>query len=147
MYGKGQFNKTAFNTAAGDAASLYATIQNEYGTVVPGIRIKVQLSALTVNAISSMSPGMLWLKVPLPAVQIDAQYETSVKALRTNESEKMELVGINLAPGQRLIIDTDTMEISVDDEIRVDCWVTGGSFFQLKNGGTFVRFTEIVSSL
>ena len=74
MYGKGQFNKTAFNTAAGEAASLYATIQNEYGTVVPGIRIKVQLSALTVNAISSMSPGMLWLKVPLPAVQIDAQY-------------------------------------------------------------------------
>ena len=43
MYGKGQFNKTAFNTSAGDAASLYATIQNEYGTVVPGIRIKVQL--------------------------------------------------------------------------------------------------------
>lgn len=89
--------------------------------------------------------GTLYCRVPFPDTTVQAKFAFSGKALRTNESEEMVLEGLNLAPGQRLIIDTDTLEIEVDNEVRLDCWVTGGSFFQLKNGENVLSFSDNAS--
>lgn len=89
--------------------------------------------------------GKLYAYIPLSDVILASEYGGSVKNVRASESEEMVLEGLNLKPGQRLIIDTDTLEISVDDEIRVDCWVTGGTFFQLKNGNNTLTFSDNAS--
>ena len=142
---------TGINAETGVQATLWAKVPIRAVTartesaINPQFGVYVPMVGATTGAEYGME-GTLFAKFPIKALLINAQYETSVKALRTNESEEMELVGINLAPGQRLIIDTDTMEISVDDEIRVDCWVTGGSFFQLKNGTNILSFTDNASS-
>ena len=97
--------------------------------------------ALMPGAILSLR-GALWAKGPLAGANMVSVFNTSAKALRTSESEEMVLEGLNLRPGQTLIIDTDTLEIEVDSVVRVDCWVTGGSFFQFKNGGNTLSFSD-----
>lgn len=104
------------------------------GTLVP-------MSAVTHNAEFGLR-GTLWAKVPLSAATMLSEMAFSAKAIRTSESEEMVLEGLNLAPGQMLIIDTDTLEIEVDGVVRVDCWVTGGSFFQFRNGTNTLTFTD-----
>ena len=250
MFGKSQFNKTPFNASGTGEAALYVTVQTEYGVRVPAAKIRERIDATRMDAVSAFSVGTLWLKLPLPATQMEANYNVapnftariplgallwtmehtvslelralmplgkttmasvftvrpvlwarmsmpntsvksefgllpclgvfvpmaqtrfqaefgvigrlcayiplsdvilaseyggSVKNVRASESEEMELEGLDLKPGQRLIIDTDTLEISVDDEIRVDCWVTGGTFFQLKNGNNTLTFSDNAS--
>lgn len=104
----------------------------------------VPLPIITIEAAFVMS-GPMYARMPLRPQQIEAEFRTTAMSLRSSESEEISLEGLNLAPGQRLIIDTDTMEISVDDEVRVDCWVTGGSFFQLKEGGNILTFSDNAS--
>lgn len=101
----------------------------------------VPLPGITTEAVFVMS-GPMYARMPLRPQQIGAEYRTAAMSLRSSESEEISLEGLNLEPGQRLIIDTDTMEISVDDEVRVDCWVTGGSFFQLKEGDNILTFSD-----
>lgn len=246
MFGKSQFDRVPFNVSGAGEAGFYATVQTEYGVAVHSVRVLEKVAATRMDAVSAFSAGTLWLKLPLPAVRMDAgygvipnftarvslgavlwpmessvslelrammplgktvmasvftvrpvlwarmpmpntsvksefgmrprlgvfvpmpsaasggefglygklyayiplngtalsaEYGGSVKNVRASESEEMVLEGLNLKPGQRLIIDTDTLEISVDDEVRVDCWVTGGSFFQLKNGSNTLTFS------
>ena len=103
--------------------------------------MKVPLSPL-MSELQFDLQGMLYTKVPMPDTTIRSEFGTSCKVIRTSESEEMVLEGLSLKPGQRLIIDTDTLEIMVNDEIRVDCWVTGGTFFQLENGSNTLTFTD-----
>lgn len=103
--------------------------------------MKVPLSPL-MSELQFDLQGMLYTKVPMPDTTIHSEFGTSCKVIRTSESEEMVLEGLSLKPGQRLIIDTDTLEIMVNDEIRVDCWVTGGTFFQLENGSNTLTFTD-----
>lgn len=250
MFGRSQYNKIPFNASGTGDASLYVTVQTEYGVSVQPLRIKVRIDPTRMDAASAFSVGRLWLFLPLPAVcmeaecdvipnftarvplgrigfpmesevslvlralmplgrtamaaafsvlptlwvkmllpamsvktelgmrprlgvlvpvtgvafgtefgirarlgaymplnalVIESEYGGSVKNVRASESEEMVLKGLDLRPGQRLIIDTDTLEVSVDDEIRVDCWVTGGTFFQLKKGSNTLSFSDNAS--
>ena len=106
--------------------------------------LKVPLDALTLQTRFTFY-GLLSAGMPLPKITLHSEYKTQAKAVRTSETEEIVLNGLNLKPGQRLIIDTDTLEISVDDEIRVDCWVTGGTFFQFKNGNNTLTFSDNAS--
>lgn len=106
-------------------------------------RFGVLVPAVPVAAGSEFEvAGGLWAKIPLRGTAVTSEFELQLKSVRTAESEEMVLEGLNLQPGQTLIIDTDTLEIYVDDQPRVDCWVTGGSFFQFKNGDNVLSFSD-----
>ena len=250
MFNKSGFDQTSFNLSGSDELGFYATLQSEFGVQPAPLRVQVHIPGVSVNALSSMAIGHLWLRapvagvtmsaafilegnmtawmplgavifdgkaelivhmgawipfgntvvpaefgviaplkakmplptmtfraetgaqcnlsalvpivpcamnveyrmggtlycrIPFPNTTVQAEFAFFGKALRTNESEEMVLEGLNLAPGQRLIIDTDTLEIEVDNEVRLDCWVTGGSFFQLKNGENVLSFSDNAS--
>lgn len=89
--------------------------------------------------------GGLWAKLPLRRAAVTSEFDLALKSIRTEESEEMELEGLDLRPGQSLVIDTDTLEVIVDDQPRVDCWVTGGNFFQFKNGENVLSFSDNAS--
>lgn len=106
-------------------------------------RFGVLVPAVPVTAGSEFEvAGGLWAKVPMHRMNAASEFDLLLKSIRTAESEEMVLEGLNLQPGQTLIIDTDTLEIYVDDQPRVDCWVTGGSFFQFKNGDNILSFSD-----
>ena len=163
MYNKAAFNRTQFNRWSGGAASMSVAIVNEYCVVVSPLRVLAKQPETTLSARYNLQVGELGLYVPLPAVDInseygvtgafsalvpifgvtiEAEYGVTVGAIRTAETDEINLEGLGLAPGQTLIIDTDTLEIEVDGEVRVDSWVTGGSFFQLKAGDNILQFTD-----
>jgi len=167
MFNKATFNRTVFNRWAGGESSMHATIISEYSLSLAPMKIRAQLPEMTIAARSRVEVGPLNLLVPIPPVilsgeytlsgrlfayrplpetALNAEYGMTIGAIRTAESDEMTLEGLNLEPGQTLIIDTDTLEIEVDGEVRVDCWVTGGSFFQLKAGDNTLKFTDNAGS-
>lgn len=109
-------------------------VRPQFGVLVPA-------APVTAGAEFEVA-GRLWAKIPLHRTAATSEFELLLKSVRTAESEEMVLEGLNLRPGQTLVIDTDTLEIYVDDQPRVDCWVTGGSFFQLKNGDNMLSFSD-----
>lgn len=109
-------------------------VKTRLGVLVPTVPV-------TVGSEFDVTGG-LWAKVPMHKMNATSEFDLLLKSIRTAESEEMVLEGLNLQPGQTLIIDTDTLEIYVDDQPRVDCWVTGGSFFQFKNGDNILSFSD-----
>ena len=89
--------------------------------------------------------GRLWAKMPMEAT-VPAEYGLIVTRLRNYDWEEFDLEGLNLAPGETLVVDTDSLTIEVDNEVRVDCWVTGGTFFPLKPGNNILNFTDNATS-
>lgn len=168
MYNKLSFNKSLFNRIENENdTGFVAAVSSVFDVVVAPISVTVILSSATIMAETGMvvkAPGLLIplgemyvnaecsifgqlsAKIPLNATAIDAEFDFSTATIRTAESEELELSGVNLAPGQTLIIDTDTIDIEVDGEVRVDCWVTGGVFFQLKKGENQLTFTDNANS-
>lgn len=168
MFNRAQFNKATFNRHADlEEVGLSAVINSEYGMQIAPLKVLVKLSEAVISSefgtvtarlglLAPLPPvniGMefsvsakLAVYVPLPAVEISSEYALIPAALRTVEQEEMNLERLGLAPGQTLIIDTDSLEIEIDNEIRVDCWVTGGVFFKLKNGDNELVFSDNVNS-
>lgn len=167
MYNKTNYNKTLYNRFAQGESSLYATIKSEYGMVVPRIRILVDIGNTNISTESSMVVGRMGLLVPIGEVVCSQEYGTAARlaanvplgtpallceynlsaaSLRTLEGDELSLQDINLAPGEMLIIDTDTLEITVDGQIDVDSWVTGSTFFQLSHGENELRFYDNANS-
>lgn len=112
-------------------------VRPRFGVLVPAVPVKL---GSTFDIV-----GRLWAKLPLRRTAVTSEFDLLLKSVRTEESEEMVLEGLDLRPGQSLVIDTDTLEIIVDDQPRVDCWVTGGSFFQFKNGENVLSFSDNAS--
>jgi len=120
---------------------LSATIQSSDFQVLPKLGILVPLSPVQADAAFQLLGRLCVMQLIHPTV-ISAEFNLSAMSVRTDENEEMVLEGLNLRPGQSLVIDTDTLEILVDDQVRVDCWVTGGSFFQFYNGDNILSFSD-----
>lgn len=164
MFNKSSFNRTPFNRTSDDqSGGIFATLTSAFELEVALMKSRVALNEVTIAAemrMQTVSPGLLvplggvvigaeygvsgrmYARMPLPATTVTVVFDLSAAAVRTAENEEMVLEGLNLAPGQTLIIDTDTLEIEVDNEVRVDCWVTGGTFFQFKAGENSLTFTD-----
>lgn len=163
MYNKSAFNRAPFNRELNGDTVLTATVLSIFSVEIAPIKMQVKLPAVAVASEMSMAskqPGMMMpigavsigaesnvvamlrALMPLSPVRMEAVFSVSAGAVRTAESEEMVLEGLNLRPGQTLIIDTDTLEIEVDNEVRVDCWVTGGTFFQFKAGENSLALTD-----
>lgn len=165
MFGKTLFNKTLFNRTTNANNNIYATVKTEYGLEVPQLKVRAKLFPVTIGQIFNLDLGRLWVKIPIKGLTIKSEY--AVKAglsskvplmgtgmhqvyellpgsIRIDNSEEFSLEGINLKPGQQLIIDTDMLEVEVDGEPDVDAWVSGSTFFQLKPGKNILRVYDNV---
>lgn len=247
MFDKSKFNHSSFNRSQEGGQTLYATLQSSYGMALAGLHVLVQIQPVRFDGVSAVEVGTLWLKLPIPAVQMDAEYALqpnltalitggavameaefgfnaymhsrmplgeltieaehdlvptlwvyvplptvtaraehsiqtnlsalvpistvrmdaafdvsadlyakmplpavrhnaqfglSAKVIRSQESEELTLEGINLRPGSILVIDTDTLDVEVDGVPRVDAWVLGSTFFQLKKGENILTFSD-----
>lgn len=166
MFGKTSFNRTRFNRGS-TSLGLYVTVRSEFGVAVTPLKALVQLQGATIAAqLLTVQPKLSFkvplsavsivsefgvqakpsIKVRLPAVTCSTQIDVQAGSLRTDQSEEFSLQGINLKPGQVLIIDTDQLDIQIDGESIIDAWVSGGTFFQLMNGGNIIQIYDNVSS-
>ena len=167
MYNKSPFNRSQFGRQTDSQCNVAVTMVSRLDMVVAPIKIRARLPETNLKAsyevqcgtaglyipavpvtmaaeINMMAP--IAVKYPLGAVEMGAEISMSIGAVRTAETEELTLEGLHLKPGQILIIDTDTLDIEVDSETRVDCWVEGGTFFQLKNGQNNLTFSDNAQS-
>lgn len=120
-----------------------ANLRSDFN-LVPKLGVRVPIVPVLADAEFAVT-GYLSIMQLLRSVTLHSGFDLQLKSIRTEESEEMVLEGLNLRPGQSLVIDTDTLEIIVDDQPRVDCWVTGGGFFQFKNGENVLSFSDNAS--
>ena len=59
--------------------------------------------------------------------------------LRLDDSQSISLDGVDLAPGDTIIIDTDTLDVLVNGVNRIDVFQQGGEFFMLKPGVNIIE--------
>lgn len=60
-------------------------------------------------------------------------------SLRNNDATSFTLEGLNLATGESVTIDTDTLEIFVRGQQDLTAWVTGGDWFKLSAGNNDIE--------
>lgn len=60
--------------------------------------------------------------------------------LKTDESKGLTLTGLNLQPGESVVIDTDRLEIFVRGVEDVSSWQSGGDWVKLLAGLNFLTF-------
>jgi len=62
------------------------------------------------------------------------KFSVSQTMLRINNDEDLVLSGLNFAPGDTLIIDSESMDVLVNGEPNVEAWQLGSTFFNLQKG-------------
>ena len=60
-------------------------------------------------------------------------------------SKELALANLNFRPGDTITIDTETLDVFINGEPDVDCWVTGSDFFKLGRGVNTLTFYDDVS--
>lgn len=159
MFGRTLFNKTRYNVTA-PFLGLYVNIQSWYELETAKLSALVSIGETNLSAEFDTESGSLSVKIPLPAVEFESRFDVEdvfglkapigdvstesmfaveVPALKNDETEEFSLENVFLAPGDVLIIDTDKLEIQLNDENMLEAWVTGGVFFQLKPGTNTIQ--------
>lgn len=159
MFGRAQFNKTTFNVTA-PFLGLYVDIRARYDVSVPRLSARVDLGEVDFRSNFATESGLLYVRIPLAetamraAFAVDAKLAvmvplggveipviTSVSAptLKDDATEEFSLENVFLAPDDVLIIDTDVLEIQLNDENLLESWVSGGVFFQLLPGNNRIQ--------
>ena len=160
MFGKASFNRTKYNLTA-PYLSLYVNMRANFDTDFPRLLALVDIGEAVLSAEYSTDSDLLYIKVPIDGVDLAAEFnvEAVLKAmvplgdveinvvtdvvapsLKNDETEEFSLENVLLAPGDTMIIDTDKLEIQVNDENLLESWVSGGVFFQLKPGTNIIQF-------
>ena len=161
MFGKTAFNRTRFNLTA-PYLSLYVNMKANFDTDFPRLSALVDIGDADLSAAFQTDADLLYAMVPLPATDIpdpefsveaqlkamvplgdiEIQVVTDVVApsLKNDKTEEFSLENVLLAPGDTMIIDTDKLEIQVNDENLLESWVSGGVFFLLKPGLNTIQF-------
>lgn len=62
--------------------------------------------------------------------------------INLSDNDSFELEGLSVAPGGTVIIDTDTLDIFINNIADVTSWVTGGQFFMLNPGDNEIVVTS-----
>lgn len=160
MFGKTSFNRTKFNLTA-PFLSLYVNMRANFDTDFPRILALVDIGEANLSAEYGTDCDLLYVMVPIGSVNLPSEFnvEASLEAkvplgdveinvvtdvvapsLKNDETEEFSLENVLLAPGDTMIIDTDKLEIQVNDENLLESWVSGGVFFQLKPGTNIIQF-------
>ena len=161
MFGKTAFNRTRYNLTS-PFISLYVNMRVNFDTDFPRLHALADIGEANLSAAFSTDSGMLFVKAPLAATDMEAEFamesehlaakvplgsvnawanfEVVAPSLKNDVTEEFSLENVLLAPGDTMIIDTDKLEIQVNDENLLESWVSGGVFFLLKPGTNTIQF-------
>lgn len=160
MFGKSSFGRTKFDLTA-PYLSLFVNMRANYSTDFPRLMSLVDIGSVGLSADYRADCGLLyalipigstdlgaafnvsarlWEMVPLGDIPINVDTEVAAPSLKNDQTEEFSLENVLLAPGDTLIIDTDKLEIQVNDVNLLESWVSGGVFFQLKPGTNVIQF-------
>ena len=167
MFGKTSFNRTQFNLTA-PFLSLYVNMRANYDTSFSRLSAlvdignsnlssrfdtesgqlfaKVPLSGTDIESEFDVESGNLAVMVPLGGTDINSAFEFIAPSLKNDVTEEFSLENVLLAPGDTMIVDTDKLEIQVNDVNLLESWVSGGVFFLLKPGSNTIQFDTNPSS-
>ena len=72
-------------------------------------------------------------------------FDATATAIRIANDKELALANLDFKPGDTITIDTETLDVFINDEPDVDCWVTGSDFFKLGRGVNTLTFYDDVS--
>ena len=103
-----------------------------HGSFVDGLRLKTEIHPFAMSSSSSlkMNPS---LQLPIPLTMTGTGTLTLRRLGALNENT-IELLGLNLMPGESLTIDTDLLQILIGAKEDVDSVTTDSVFFELNPG-------------
>lgn len=160
MFGKSSFNKTKYNVTA-PFLSLYVNMQANYDVSVTRLSALVDIGEANLYSEYKAECGTLFAMVPMAIDPFETQFDVEaalaamvplgdsditsaftlvVPSLKNDVTEEFNLENVFLAPGDTLVIDTDKLEIQLNNENMLESWVSGGVFFLLKPGTNVIQF-------
>lgn len=164
LFNRNSFNRDTFNRSSGAAAGLLAgaarvvfdangqihsmaplqgvtgiafdangnlVSTRPYGDTVAGIDFD-GVANLAADAYCSGSAGIV--------------FDAIASAIRVNNDTELALEGLTFAPGDTIIIDTETLDIFINGEPDVASWVVGSNFFQFEKGTNALTFYDNATS-
>lgn len=122
---------------AGQMASIvpFGMQYADFTMVLPSIMLVgiIPLSAAGAN-IAFSTQGNMRADANYYNVSTGITFALSESSLRASNDTQLELTGINLEPGDTLIIDTESLNIFLNGQLDVTSWVVGSDFFDLLKG-------------
>ena len=115
------------------------------GDVSPKVVARIKMNQTDVVVTGNVT-GRLWARVRFMGSDIPIAGDLQPVAVAGLGSALLEFLNINLAPGQTLIIDTDTLESWIDDIPDVTHVTTESEFFHLIPGDNQLIFRDGESS-
>lgn len=160
LFNKEAFNNGLFNVGNSASSTLAGSVSMKFELSTGGLQAKrnligsssmmfgslVEFEALAyINQaeigmmfIVSAEGGVLLYIAPL---QTGMQYSLNGQ-INLSDNDSFELEGLSVAPGGTVIIDTDTLDIFINNIADVTSWVTGGQFFMLNPGDNEIVVTS-----
>lgn len=143
------FSGTASLVFTGVASTLHAAAR--YGLASLGIVFGCQGNMSVVKPYGDTEAGIEFgeqVKFSADAYCEGAAgiiFDAIATAIRIANDKELALTGLNFKPGDTLVIDTETLDVFINGEPDVDCWVTGSDFFKLGRGVNTLTFYDDVS--
>lgn len=104
--------------------------------------LRLPIGAVDFAMGAAVSTGHLCVRIPLIELELGGRGMIVPLPIAGLGSEKLALEGVNLAPGQELIIDTDTVEIFINGVEDVTKDTYDSKFFQLLSGDNQLVFRD-----
>lgn len=143
------FSGTASFVFTGTVSAMHAAAR--YGLAQVGIVFGCQGDVSVVKPFGDTEVGIVFDdQVRFSA---DAYYEGGAgivfdaiaTAIRIANDKELALTNLDFKPGDTLVIDTETLDVFLNGEPNVDCWVTGSDFFKFGRGVNTLTFYDDVS--
>ena len=165
MFNRGRFNNGKFNTVIGSSQSstVFMVSVMEAKAVAT---LKLRSSAKGDMALIGSAYGVKHFdggKIANMDCSFVAEKVNATRKYKCQASSSMEmtslvtgantfglsylkLLGINLAPGQELVIDTDKMTVEINGQNRIMYLSSDSDFFKLKPGENIIQYTDNMPS-
>lgn len=143
------FSGTASFVFTGVASTLHAAAR--YGLATVGVVFGCQGNMAVVKPYGETETGIVFddqVKISADAYcegSTGIVFDAIATAIRIANDKELALANLNFKPGDTITIDTETLDVFINGEPDVDCWVTGSDFFKLGRGVNTLTFYDDVS--
>lgn len=161
LFNRNSFNRDTFNRSSGSSSGLLAgAARIVFDAQSQGIHSTVPMRGTVEfiftadgNLVSTRPYGETAAEIVFNAsapLKADAFYtaaaaltfDATASNIRVNDDTELSLEGLNFAPGDTIIIDTETLDIFINGEPDVSSWVVGSDFFDLAKGTNALTFYD-----
>lgn len=163
LFNRNSFNRDTFNRSSGTSSGLLAGSARfvfdataEMHSMVPmhgeaGIVFGVDGNLVSTRPYGETITGIDFEGVANLAAdaycsgEIGITFDATASAVRINNDTELTLEGLTFAPGDTIIIDTETLDVFINGQPDVSSWVVGSDFFQLEKGTNALTFYDNVN--